>query len=168
MQREYLNKNTVKFSFVWFFFLISIFHFFFLMFWNNVCVMLLAFAIWRYFLLCIIRLSEAVASIPCSKIILHSPIQSPWFWLAHGYHSFPQGLSSPFLGTPLFLKQIKKLPPLSESHPNCCMKIVWNTLKWKNYILYYTKSIENIIIITLYTFRLNYVFITDSLVRCCL
>ena len=27
----------------------------------------------------------------------------------------------PFLVTPLFWSKFKKLPPLSESHPNCCM-----------------------------------------------
>ena len=60
------------------------------------------------------------------------------------------------------------LPPLFESHPNWCLQILWNTLKWWCYILYYTKSIESVIIITLYTFRLNSVFTTDSLVRYCL
>ena len=60
------------------------------------------------------------------------------------------------------------LTPLFESHPNWCLQILWNTLKWWCYILYYTKSIESVIIITLYTFRLNSVFTTDSLVRYCL
>ena len=41
------------------------------------------------------------------------------------------------------------------------LQIVWNTLKRKCYASYYTKSIESIIIITLYTFKLNSVFTTD-------
>ena len=69
---------------------------------------------------------------------------------------------------PLSEANLKNYPPLSESHPNWCKQIVWNTLKWRSYILHYTKSIENITIITLYTFRLNSVFTTDSLVRYCL
>ena len=46
--------------------------------------------------------------------------------------------------------------------------MVWDTLKWRCYVSYYTKSIENIIIITLYTFSLNSVFTTGSLARYCL
>ena len=78
-------------------------------------------------------------------------------------HRFPEGIS-PFLVTPIFLKQILKITPSFWG----CMQIVWKTLKWRSYISYYTKSIKNIIIITLYTFRLNSVFTTDSLVRYCL
>ena len=75
-----------------------------------------------------------------------------------------------FWGNPSFWSKFEKLPtpPLSESHPNWCMQIVWKTLTWRSYISYYTKSIENIVIITLYIFRLNSVFTTDSLVRYCL
>ena len=71
----------------------------------------------------------------------------------------------PFLGTPSFWSKFKKLTPLSESHPNWYMQIVWNTLKPRSCILYYTESIKNIIIITFYTFRLNSVLTADSLVR---
>ena len=67
-----------------------------------------------------------------------------------------------FWGNPLFLKQIWKVTPISESHPNSCMQIVRNNLKWRWYVSYYTKSIENIINITLFTFRLNSVFTTDT------
>ena len=48
------------------------------------------------------------------------------------------------------------------------MQTVWNTLKWRSSISHYTKLIGNIIIIALYTFSLNSVFTTDSLVRYCL
>ena len=68
----------------------------------------------------------------------------------------------PFWVPPSFWSKFKKLPPLSESHPNWCMKIVRNTIKWRCYVSYYTKSIENIINITLFTFRLNSVFTTDT------
>ena len=78
---------------------------------------------------------------------------------------FSEGIPPPLSGYPLFLKQIiKNYPPLSESHPNWCMQIAWNTLKWRTYISYYTKSIEDIVIITLYRFWLNSVFTADSLV----
>ena len=81
---------------------------------------------------------------------------------------FPPGLEPPLSGYPLSLKQILKITPSfwepSKSVHENCMK----HLKWRRYISYYTKSIENIIIITLYIFRLNSVFNTDSLVRCCL
>ena len=74
-------------------------------------------------------------------------------------HSFLQDWNFPFTeGTPSFWSKFKKLPLLSESHPNWCMEIVWNTLKRTCYVSYYTKSIENIINITLFTFRLNSVF----------
>ena len=65
-------------------------------------------------------------------------------------HSFLQGWNPPLFwgnpplsGYPLFLKQIKKIPPIFLNHPNCCMQIVWITLKLRSYILYYTESIEN-------------------------
>ena len=64
--------------------------------------------------------------------------------------------------SPISDANLKNYPLLSESHPNWCMQIVWNTLKWRCYISYYTKSIENIINITLFTFRLNSVFTTDT------
>ena len=88
-------------------------------------------------------------------------------------HSFFQGWNPPILFwgnpvsvyPPLFEANLKNYTSLSKSHPNWCMQIVWNTLKWRGYISYYTKSIENVIIITIYTFRLNSVFTTDSLVR---
>ena len=73
--------------------------------------------------------------------IVSSRVGTPVFW----------GNPPPLSGYPLFLKQIKKVPPppLSESHPNWCMQIVRNTLKWRCYILYYTKSTENIITVFL-------------------
>ena len=88
---------------------------------------------------------------------------------------FPPGLETPpplfsegtppLSGYPPFSEAIfKNYLPFSESHSNWCMEIVLKTLKWRSYISYYIKSIENIII-TLYTFRLNSVFATDSLVR---
>ena len=96
-------------------------------------------------------------------------------WLDLMTHSFLQGENPPFLrepslsGHPPFSEaNLKNYPPLSDSHPNWCMKIVWTILKWRTYISYYTTLIENIINITLYTFRLNSVFTTDSLVTYCL
>ena len=81
-------------------------------------------------------------------------------------HSFLQGWNAPppFLrecplsGYPPLSEANLKIYPLSESHPNWCIKIVRNTSKWRCYVSYYTKSIENIINITLFTFRLNSVF----------
>ena len=68
-----------------------------------------------------------------------------------------------FWGYPRFFEaNLKGYPPLFESHPNWCMEIVTNTFKWRCYVLYYPKSIENIINITLFTFRLNSVFTTDT------
>ena len=90
-------------------------------------------------------------------------------------HSFLQGWNPPlfwgnppFLGTSSFWSKFKKLTPSFWEpsklvHANC-MK----TLKWRSYISYYTKSIENITVITYYIFRLKSVFPTDSLVRYCL
>ena len=87
-------------------------------------------------------------------------------------HSFLQGWNprlSPFWVPPppspptllLFLKQIKKVTPSFWEPSKLVLQIVWNTLKRKCYASYYTKSIESIIIITLYTFKLNSVFTTD-------
>ena len=84
--------------------------------------------------------------------------------LDHTPHIFFKGTPPPFWITPSFWRKFKKLPLLSESHPNWCMQIAWNTLKWRTYISYYTKSIEDIVIITLYRFWLNSVFTADSLV----
>ena len=79
-------------------------------------------------------------------------------------HSFLQGWNTPFLrDPPLSDADLKSYPPLSDSHPNLCMQIVRNILKWRCYVSYYTKSIENIINITLFTFRLNSVLTTDTL-----
>ena len=85
----------------------------------------------------------------------------------------PPGFSE---GTPPFW-----VPPLSEanlkSYPlflrtiqigACKLYYMYYSLKCRCYVSYCTKSIENIIIITFYTFRLNSVFTTDSLVRYCL
>ena len=74
---------------------------------------------------------------------------------------FSEGTSS-FWVPPSFWWKFKKLPQLCESHPNWCMQIVRNTLKWRCHNSYYTKSIGNIINITLFTFRLNSVFTTDT------
>ena len=72
----------------------------------------------------------------------------------------PQGLETQlFWGNPPLSEAfLKSYPPLSEIHPNWCMQIVRNTLKWRCYVSYYTKSIENIINITLFTFRLNSIY----------
>ena len=50
-------------------------------------------------------------------------------------HSFLQGWNpfTFFAGTPFFLKQIKKVPSLSESHPNCIKQ--FNT-KLLRFVLY--------------------------------
>ena len=69
----------------------------------------------------------------------------------------------PFLGTPSFWSKFEMLPPLSESHPNWYMQIVRNTIKWRCYVSYYSKSIENIISSTLFTSRLNSVFLLLTL-----
>ena len=60
----------------------------------------------------------------------------------------------------VYVQEKNSVKSLSNSHPNWCMQVVWNTLKWRRYILYY-KSIKNVIIITLYIFRLKSVFTTD-------
>ena len=96
----------------------------------------------------------------CDRISINTPDKHTAQFSTGLEPPFSEG--SPFLGTPSFWSKFKKLPPLSESHPNWCMQIVWNTLKWRCYISYYTKSIENIINITLFTFRLNSVFTTDT------
>ena len=54
---------------------------------------------------------------------------------------------------PLSDANLKSYPSLSESHPDWLMQIVRNTLEWRRYVSYNTKSIENIINITLFTFR---------------
>ena len=84
----------------------------------------------------------------------------------------PPGFSE---GTPPFW-----VPPLSEanlkSYPlflrtiqigACKLYYMYYSLKCRCYVSYCTKSIENIIVITFYTFRLNSVFTTDSLDRHC-
>ena len=69
----------------------------------------------------------------------------------------------PFWVPPSFWSKYEMLPPLSESHPNWYMQIVRNTIKWRCYVSYYSKSIENIISSTLFTFRLNSVFLLLTL-----
>ena len=54
---------------------------------------------------------------------------------------------------PLSEANLKSYPSLSEIHPNWCMQIIRNTLKWRCYVSNYTKSIENIINITLFYFQ---------------
>ena len=82
----------------------------------------------------------------------------PLFW---GNHNPPPPLSCP--GYP-FLSEanLKSYLPLSQIHRKWCMQIVRNTLKWRCYISYHTKSIKNIINIALFTFRVNFVFTTDT------
>ena len=86
-------------------------------------------------------------------------------------HSFSEGPPSP-PPTPLSDADLKSYPPLSDSHPNLCMQIVRNILKWRCYVSYYTKSIENIINLTLFIFLLSgstlCLLLTLSLVRYCL
>ena len=82
-------------------------------------------------------------------------------------HSFLQDWNFPFSeGTPFFLKQIQKatLLFLGAIQIAAC-SIVKNTLKWRCYISYYTKSIEYIINITLVTFRLNSTFLIIGLLN---
>ena len=68
-------------------------------------------------------------------------------------------IGTPLSGySPLSEANCKSYPPLSESYPNWSKQIVINTLKWRCYVSYYTKSTENIINNTLFTFRLNSVF----------
>ena len=45
---------------------------------------------------------------------------------------------------PLSEANLKSYPSLSKSHPNWCMQIVRNTLKWRCHVLYYNKPIENV------------------------
>ena len=116
----------------------------------------------------------------CSKQwVCWLPLLRKWLNLAkqlrHPGPQFLTGLEPPpfsgnpalFLGTLLFLKQIQKIIPPPPLPPDF-WEPSWNTLKWGSYISYCTKLIENIIIITLYTFRRNSVFTTDSLVMYCL
>ena len=86
-------------------------------------------------------------------------------------HSFFQGWNPPFSeGThpppfwvpPLSDANLKTYRSLSESNLHWCLQIVRKTLKWRCSVWCYTKSIENIINITLFTFRLNSVFTTDT------
>ena len=67
-----------------------------------------------------------------------------------------QGWNSP---PPIFLRTIQI--------GACKLYYMYYSLKCRCYVSYCTKSIENIIIITFYTFRLNSVFTTDSLDRHC-
>ena len=86
-----------------------------------------------------------------------------WHSFLQGWYPlFSDGTPSPFWVLSSFWCKFKKLPPLSESHPNWYMQIVRNTLKWRCYLSYYTKTIENIINITLFTFRINSVCSTDT------
>ena len=92
-------------------------------------------------------------------------------------HSFLQGWSplfSIFWGNLPNLPPphtLSRYPPLSEANFKNypfflrAIQIGAYTLKWRSYILYYTKLIENVIIITIYTFRINSVFTADSLVK---
>ena len=68
----------------------------------------------------------------------------------------------PFLGTPYFWSKFKKLlpsfwQPTKLVHVNCIKHFKMKVLR---FVLY--KPIENFIIITLYTFRLNSVFTADT------
>ena len=96
--------------------------------------------------------SQKILSPPEKTHIVSSRIGTP----------FSEGTLPPFWVPLLSDANLKSYPPLSESHPNLCMQIVRNTLKWRCYILCYTKSTENIINITLFTFWVNSVFTTDT------
>ena len=85
-------------------------------------------------------------------------VWTPLFW----------GNPPPLSGYSLFLKQILKnspsfWQPSKLVHANCMKHF-----KMKGLHFVHTKSTENIIIITLYTFRLNSVFTNGTLVRYCL
>ena len=57
-------------------------------------------------------------------VLLHWLVYTPSFPIGlvkTKLHSFLQGWNPPFLGTPSFWSKFKKLPPLSQSHPNWCM-----------------------------------------------
>ena len=89
--------------------------------------------------------------------IASSGLEPPLFW---GNPPFSEGTPL-FLGTPFFLKQIKNLhssfwEPSKSVQVNCIKHFKMKVLR---FVLY--KSIGNIIIITLYTFRLSSVFTTD-------
>ena len=101
--------------------------------------------------------TDAIKKIMLELLIVNGIIYS----FLQGWNPHPPPFSErmpPFWVSPSFWSKFKNLPPLSESHPNWCIKIVRNTSKWRCYVSYYTKSIENIINITLFTFRLNSVF----------
>ena len=107
---------------------------------------------------------------PHRQMMLPSKCSLPPIWEQKQYIVSSMVGTSPFLrdppppilGIPFFWSKFKKLPPLSESNPNWCMQIVRNSLKWRCYVSHYPKSIEKIINITLFTFRLNSVFTTDT------
>ena len=99
------------------------------------------------------------------NILNCKPIPSNRLCFLQGWNlPFCEG-TLPFWVPPSFWSKFKNYPPFSESYSNWCIQILWNTLKWRSYISYFTKSIENIITITLYTSMLNSVFTTDYLVR---
>ena len=84
------------------------------------------------------------------------------FWLVRSIDS----IVSSRVGTPVFWGNP---PPIQGTPPPMFMRAIqigackfYETLKWRFYVLYYTKSIEENIIITLYTFRLTSVFTTDT------
>ena len=57
-------------------------------------------------------------------VLLHWLVYTPSFPIGlvkTKLHSFLQGWNPPFLGTRSFWSKFKKLPPLSQSHPNWCM-----------------------------------------------
>ena len=84
-------------------------------------------------------------------------------WNCPSFVREPQPPPLSFPGYP-FLSEanLKSYLPLSQIHRKWCMQIVRNTLKWRCYVSYHTKSIKNIINIALFTFRLNFVFTTDT------
>ena len=91
-------------------------------------------------------------------------------WAQISKHSFLQGWNTPFSEgthppsfwvTPSFWSKFKKLPPSFWQPPKLVHVSCKKHFK-RCYVSYYTKSTENIINISLFTFRLNSVFTTDT------
>ena len=64
---------------------------------------------------------------------------------------------------PSFWNKFKKLSTSFWEPSKLVHVIVKNTLESRRYLLYYTKSIENIINITIFTFRLNWHFLCPDI-----
>ena len=82
----------------------------------------------------------------------------------HGWNPpFLRAPPVPFQGTPSFWNKFKKSRHLSDSHPNCCMWIVRNTLKWRCYALYFQLRISSLLFIL--SDSTLYLMLTLALVR---